>query len=53
MTDYTYCDECYEDIDLDEVVERDGQELCWRCASDDDVRDDFPMSLEYDEGGDW
>lgn len=48
----TYCHECDEGVDECLALDRDGRTLCPTCFDDEEERD-FPLHLEYDEGGDW
>lgn len=61
MSDLTYCEYCLENLEAEMFDYRFEEPVCLKCAESlglepdengfvDDL-DDFPLSLEYDEGG--
>jgi hypothetical protein len=59
MTEIIYCDECLVTMSPSELDDRFDYEVCYECVDNlgldpndsDEPSDDFPMYLEYDEGG--
>ncbi len=55
MTNVYFCDECLEDKKQNELDTDFDFPICFDCSEKlsqewEDFSDDFPLSLEYDEG---